>query len=323
MARPAPRFHKFIGHKDLLDPIRRELAGAMARGEPMTHLLLTGPSGIGKTCLGEALAEESGTRLRRVMGYAPRKLLIKKLLTLKPGDFLLIDEAHALKPLEQELLFEAIDRLRVPPPETKAPKGAQKQTGKKAKVRRLKPFTLVLATDRPGYLLGALKKRCPTRLHLTPYVLKEMKEIVATIASELEVLLSPQATRRLARVCHGLPRQAKHLLTKLRLFFTTEGRKISVGNVEEFLRAFHIDAHGLGPVEHRYLRFLRKNGRASLETLAQYLGTDRDEVLLQLEPILVRKGLVDISSSGRRLTPKGRKWAEAERAAWRKKGAET
>jgi holliday junction DNA helicase RuvB len=304
MGRPAKRFHGFIGHKRAIDPIRRELAGAIARGEPTLHVLLTGVSGVGKTRLAEALAEERGTRLLRVMGYAPREVLTRKLLALKPCDFLLIDEGHGLKASEQELLFEAIDHQRLKKPSSKGSKGKQMTP----KTRHLEPFTLVLATDRPGQLLNPLKKRFPTKLHLTPYPSKEMKEIVAVVAAESEILLTPQATSRLAMACHGLPRKATHFLQKLRLFYPPQPRDISIKQVERFLRAFHIDEHGFGPEERKYLRFLRRNGKASLETLAQYMGTDRDEVLRQIEPTLVRKGLVSVASSGRRLTAKGQKW---------------
>jgi Holliday junction DNA helicase RuvB len=315
MGRRAPKFHGFVGHRKLLAPIRRELDGAKARAEPMPHMMLTGPSGVGKTELTKALTKESEKRLVRVMGYARRDVLLKKLHALQQGDFLFIDEAHGLASDLQDLLLEVIDRRRAPYPGKAKQKGRAGGAGKgpakdaKVKKKRLPPFTLVLATDRPSHLENALQKRIPTRLHLTPYPLNEMKEIVELIAAKERVLLSPQAARRVAVASFGLPRRAKHLLVKLRLFARAERPQIGVPDVAEFLRAHGIDRDGLGPKERKYLRFLQKAGKASLTTLAQFLGTDDEDVRLQVEPPLFRKGLIDISSSGRRLTDRGRKRA--------------
>src|SRR5437016_6268044 len=113
MARPAPRFHDFIGHAKIVAQLRRELAGSMARGEPMPHALFTGTSGVGKTQLARALASERGAKLVRIMGTVSLEELIAKLKRLCDGDFLFIDESHNLKPLLQELLFEVIDRHKV------------------------------------------------------------------------------------------------------------------------------------------------------------------------------------------------------------------
>ena len=204
------------------------------------------------------------------------------------------------------MLFECIDRRRIS--WAVVPKrDAGTRVKNRQKKRSLQPFTLVLATDQPGLLLDALRKRFPTTVHLGAYPLKEMKEIVATIAAEKEVLLSRQATSCLARVCHGLPRKAVHYLQKLRHFFPAECVQLSSGRIKEFLRAFRVDTHGFGPLERRYLRFLSRNRRVSLETIAQALGTDKQDVLRQIEPILVRKGLVAIAPSGRKLTEKGKK----------------
>ncbi len=316
MGRPAPRFGDFIGHYDLIAPIRREMVGAIARNEPHTHMLFTGPSGVGKTKLARALAAERNTRLLMCMGYESTEEVSKKLTRLRPCDFLFVDEAHRLKPATQELLFVAIDRGRVPSPpaqtktKTKPSPPTPGSNGIEPKKRafiNLQPFTLLLASDQPGLLLDAMRKRLPITLALTLYPLKEMREIVETIASEKQVLLSPQAARRIAEVSHGLPRKARDYLARLRLFFNSDGQRLSIGNVEEFLSENGIDYMGFGRQERKYLWRLGKLGSASLETLASFAGSDKDDVQRQLEPVLLRKGLIQIFSSGRKLTDKGKK----------------
>ena len=259
-------------------------------------------------------------------------MLIDKLLALKHCDFLFLDEAHPLTPLEQELLYEAIDHRRVPAPDPDGkPRGAaglaaqggvktQGTTAQgaapqdKPRYLRIQPFTLVLATDRPGALRNALKKWFPLRLNLPPYELDELREIVSTIAARLEVLPSPKATGVLARACLGLPRRAEHLLGLLRHFHPAGREQLKTVEIREFLRAHLIDPDGPGEVERYYLTVLQERGRASLDTLALQLGTDRDEVQFQVEPVLVRLGLVDVKSSGRLLTEKGRQRITGRRA---------
>lgn len=301
MARPASRFHDFIGQRRTIDPVLRELHGAMARGEPPPHLMLTGPSGVGKSLFMRSMAEECGTRILKVFANEPVSQMAEKFLGLKACDFLFIDECHNLKAEAQEMLFEVIDTRKVPPAkEDEAPAEVQ-------------PFTLGLATDRPGSLLNALHKRFPTTIHFSLYSHMEMKEIVEAIATRKNVLLSPQAANALARACNGLPRRAEHLLVKLRLFFAeSETKQLGTGHVEEFLGAFRIDEHGLGPLEHRYLASLQETGSASLETLALILGTDKEYVLRQVEPVLLHLRYVTIRPGGRVLTAKGAEWTAGQ-----------
>jgi Holliday junction DNA helicase RuvB len=304
MARPAPRFRGFVGHRPVVDLLKRQLAGALARNEPFPHTLLVGASGLGKTHLARALAVEFGTRLSAAMGYHTRRQLAGKLGSLKMADFLLVDECQRLGAPEQELLCEAIDELSIPDLSKPGDKGevADERVS-------LPPWTLLLATDRPGTLSNALHRRVVLQVELGLYSNPEMKEIVETLAEDEGLLLSPQAARLIAGVSAGLPRRARHYLSNLRLFFPdAERRQLGVPEVREFLRAFGVDDAGLDRSERCYLHALIDLGSASLESLALHVGLDQPFVKSRIEAHLVRLGLVRIRPSGRELTDRGREW---------------
>jgi Holliday junction DNA helicase RuvB len=329
--RKRPKFHDFVGQRKVLVPIRKLIEGAVALNKPMPHLLLTGQSGLGKSLLARALTDERGVEMVRVLGNVTHAELVEKLLQLQYADVLFIDECHALGRAEQELLFEALDNRRVPPPEagtrrrasaTPNPSGlgsaaanvtGQGGTGQVGATppapsdgpRKIKRFTLLGATDRPGLLLNPFRKRFLRRVALSPYGIDDMREIVATLAAAQQVLVSPQAARKVARASHGLPRAAVHHLDGLRLRFPGGGQ-LGVREVKEYFGEAGIDRDGLEELERRYLKTLRKRGgRASLGSLAAALGTDPDDVQYGMEPTLLYLNLIDIGSGGRVLTPRG------------------
>lgn len=260
--------------------------------------MLQGPSGVGKTALARALAEEYGAGLIKVVGYCGHAELTRKLTELKQAEFLFVDECHRLGPAEQELLMETIENRNVP--------GLAKAAG--AQRVAIPTWTLVLATDQPGKLLDALYKRIVITVELDLYTTTELKEIVEVAAARIGLQLSPQAARVIAEASHGLPRRAEHHLMKLRLHFPAADRPLGRAEVSEYLRSFELDESGLGRLGRRYLVTLREMGSASLESLARILGTDTDYVKKQVECVLLRRGLIGIDSSGRKLTTKGREW---------------
>jgi holliday junction DNA helicase RuvB len=311
MPRPAPRFRDFVGQKRVVDLLRRQLVGAQGHNEPFPHALFHGPSGVGKTRLAQALAAELGTAVVEARGYDNKLTLSDKLSRLRDHDILLVDEAHRLGHAEQELMTEAIDLGTIPAPASKpaGPPGgpAGREDGRVA----IRPWTLVLATDQPGLLLDALYKRIVIEIALDHYPLNELKEIVAAMASQVNVLLSPQAARLVAESSSGLPRRAKQLLHGLRLFHPhSRDRQLELSEVREFLDARGCDATGLNQMECRYLEAVARLGAGSLESIAQALGSDHAFVRRQIEPALLRRGLVRIKPAGRQLTDSGREWAK-------------
>lgn len=298
MGRPAYRFRGFIGHRAKVEPIVREVRGAKARGIPASHIIVIGPSGVGKSLLVRELAAEYGTDVVKFIGVVTVKELLDALAKMKAGDFLLLDEAHALPADVQEVLYQLMDSGRIlvtgQPEPFQAP-----------------AVTVVLSTDKPGALQNALHKRIGTEVHLELYDDRSMKEIVEEVADREDLLLSPQAAAHLAAVANGLPRRAEQLLHKLRLYYPdAEQGQMSVGQVTDFLGDFGIDGWGFGARERSYLRFLKREGTASVATLANVLGVDPAFIERQVEPKLRRHGFVQIGAGGRSLTKTGRVWAK-------------
>jgi Holliday junction DNA helicase RuvB len=300
MPRPVPLFNGFVGQQRVVDLLRRQMAGALARAEPFPTTLFTGPSGCGKTALARALAREFGTAVVDAMGYDTRELLAAKMGRLNACDFLLVDECHRLGPLEQELFCEAIDTGCIPPADARRADPGERP--------RLPAWCLLLATDQPGRLLDSLLKRVVIECPLELYGTDELRRIVEAMASEeCRILLSPQAARMIAEISGGLPRRAWQHLQNLRLFHRdAEDSQLGARHVRDYLATAGIDEVGLGDREGRYLRALEGMRVGSLETLALRLGCDASYVKRQVEPMLVRLGFVEITPAGRRLTAAGR-----------------
>jgi Holliday junction DNA helicase RuvB len=312
MGRGPYKVHDFVGQKRALAPALRLQDGAAARGEPAPHMLFTGPSGTGKSLAAMTLARRAGTEVTKFLGKATAAEIAPELARAKPCDIHFFDECHGLENDAQELLMDVIDSGHVP---GKLVPGADP-----AGRVEIPPVTFILATDRPGKLLNPLLKRIPLPVRFKPYPADEMKEIVARIGDRRGVLLSPQAARGLARVCHGLPRRAEHHVNNLRLTFAdSERRQLGLDDVRTYLGEVGLDGDGLDELAREYVRFLRRNTSASAEALAGNLGTDVEYLKSQVEQPLRFRGLVAVGGRGRVLTEKGKEWA-AEALKKRKKG---
>jgi holliday junction DNA helicase RuvB len=310
MRRP-PVFCDFIGQKEAVDRLRRLGDGAQARKEAYPHCLLWGPSGLGKTLLARSLAKAYGSGFLETRGQLSREELIAKFTTVRPHDFIFIDESHLLKGTAQDLLLEIIDNLPTTPPKSKAA-DTRSEEGPPERIP-VPPCTIVLATDQPGALCNALRKRMAEQVPLRLYRVAELKEIAENIAKNIDILISPQAGRHLAIVAHGLPRTVRHYLQGIRLMFPeSETNQITLRDVKEFLSERGVDAHGLGPEDRNYLMYLHAVGSASFESLAIHLGLGRDTqfVRQEIELKLFHLKLVKIGTAGRQLTDLGKQVAE-------------
>jgi Holliday junction DNA helicase RuvB len=298
--RPPFQVNEFVGQKRALLPILREQDGAMARGEPLPHVLFIGQSGLGKSLAARMIAERARTRMVKFNSTESAAEVAERLHQMQDCDVAFFDECHKLPHDLQEMLYEVVDARTVPG--KLLPKAPSQEPVQVA------PITLIFATDQPGKLLNALSKRIATTVRFAPYPEGELKEIVARVAKDSDVLLTPQSARCLAAACNGLPRRAEHHVQKLRLYFPdSESCAVELKKVRQYLSANGFDSAGLGKDERKFLRFLARNRSGSLAALAGYLGVDEAYVCTQIEQPLRYRGLVTIRA-GRVLTSRGWEW---------------
>ena len=302
MPRPIELFHGFCGQPAIVQAIRTHCAGAIQRSLALPHMLLGGPSGMGKTHLAHATAAELGTRCIGVFSSkdARRPAMIEKLSSVKFGDIFFVDEIHALPIESQELLYPAIDRQQIPKLEIE-----KKRTVENGWID-IPKFTLIAATDQPGHLRHALQQRIVLRFTLTEYAPREMRQIALNYAAELGVLLTPQSATVIASACRGTPRRARHMLESLNLCLKEPQAPVTASAARKHLLSLGIDALGLTPDDRRCLRILAERGSPiSADNLARALGLDRAALQREVEPFLIQRGWLGTASCGRFLTPAG------------------
>jgi holliday junction DNA helicase RuvB len=291
-------FHDYTGQRALVENLKVFAEAAKRRGEPLDHVLLCGPPGLGKTTLAHILAVEMGARLVTTSGPAIEKKgdLAGLLTHLDEGDVLFIDEIHRLQPAVEENLYPAMEDFRF-----------DVLVGEGVHARSigldLKRFTLVGATTRTGLLTSPLRDRFGFTARLDFYAPGELERILARSARILDVALVDDGAAEIARRCRGTPRIANRLLRRVRDFAQVlhEG-KITVEVARSALDRLGIDAHGLDEMDKRLLELLvdKFDGRAvGLDTIAAALGEESGTIEDVYEPYLLQEGFLLRTPRGR------------------------
>ena len=311
MARPLDTsFWGFCGQTEIVQSLREHCAGAMAKGTPLPHLCLMGPSGMGKTELTTCVAREMGTTCHSFFAspQSKRWQLAVALAKIQKSDIFFVDEIHALADGVQECLYPALDRLQVPLVDPESHRIIENEWV------TIPPFSLIVATDQPGKLKNALRQRLVLRFTLGDYAEREMRVIVGNRACEIGVLLSPQATTRIAQASRGVPRRARHILHSLHTCLDDPSIAVSKVAANRHLASIGIDKDNLNSNDRAYLGVLaRRGGFVSLETLAMQLGLDDITLKRDIEIQLTKRELISVDSRGRSLTEKGKAYVEKRR----------
>jgi holliday junction DNA helicase RuvB len=289
---------EYIGQAKVRENLSVFLAAARGRGEPLDHVLLTGPPGLGKTTLAYIIARELGTGLRMTSGpmIARAGDLAGILTNLQPRDVLFLDEIHRLNPAVEEVLYPAMEDYRL---DVLIGEGPMARTIKVD----LPPFTLVGATTRPGLLSQPLHGRFGIALRLDFYDVESLARIVQRSARILGIDIAPDAAREIGARSRGTPRIANRLLRRLRDFAEVGGKlRIDLATAREALARLEVDEHGFDELDRRILATIIEKfggGPVGINSIAASLGEDKGTLEDLYEPYLLQAGFLQRTPRGR------------------------
>ncbi len=292
------RLADYVGQDDMRRQLEISVAAAKKRREPLDHILIFGPPGLGKTTVAKIIANEMGAGIIETSGpVLEKKADIAALLTkLEPGDILFIDEIHRLNPVIEEFLYPVMEDYQADIIIGEGPSAASIKLD-------IAPFTLVGATTKAGSLTSPLHDRFGIIHRLHYYSAAELTVIVRRSASVLGLSLDDEGAREIARRSRGTPRIANRLLRRVRDYAEVRNGGLIDRETAAFsLEMLKIDDRGFDDLDRRYLRAIIDRfggGPVGVETLAAILGEDRETIEDVLEPYMLQEGYV-------RRTPRGR-----------------
>ncbi len=294
---------EYIGQTEIKENLRVFIKAALLREEPLDHVLLYGPPGLGKTTLAHIIANELGTAIKTASGPSIEKTgdLAAILSTLEPGDVLFIDEIHRMPKFIEEVLYPAMEDFEI-----------DLVIGTEGKSRNIKidlpPFTLVGATTRAGDISSPLRDRFGIISKLEYYKKEELKDIIKRTSRVLEMPIEDNAAEELSGRCRKTPRIANRLFKRVRDFALVEGDNcITKELAKNSLNRLKVDEYGLDAIDIEYLTSLItkfNGGPVGVETIATSIGEEVSTIEDVVEPFLLQEGFIKRTPRGRVATEK-------------------
>ena len=291
----------YVGQKKVCEQLEIFIAAAKKRGEPLDHLLVFGPPGLGKTTLAHIVANEMGVNLRQTSGPVLERPgdLAAILTNLEKNDVLFIDEIHRLSPVVEEILYPALEDYQIYIIIGEGPAARSNKLD-------LPPFTLIGATTRAGSLTNPLRARFGIVNQLQFYNAEDLSFIVTRSAGLLNVPIDKAGADEIARRSRGTPRIANRLLRRVRDFAQVRhDGKITAEVAQAALKLLDVDVIGLDTSDPRFMTTIMEKfagGPVGIDNLASALGEDRETLEDVVEPYLIQQGLVQRTVRGRMAT---------------------
>ena len=293
-----------VGQRDVFARLEIAVDSARKRGDALGHILFDGPPGLGKTTFATCIPRDLGVSFQITSGavlQAPKDM-IPYLTNAEEGSVLFIDEIHRLPKAVEEFLYPAMEDFRI---DILLGDGVNARTINMA----LRPFTLIGATTRAGLLSAPLRDRFHMREHLDFYSVEELTEIVVRSARKLQMKIEADAAREIATRSRGTPRLANNRLRWVRDYVTSKADgKVTLELAHAALDMQAIDALGLDGQDRRYLETIVRvfhGGPVGVEAVAHTLNLAVDTLVDEVEPYLLRRGLLIRTPRGRKVTASG------------------